>query len=109
MKRWHMTHTAHTVVLFAGKFEPKKRPLRSGRKPSAASITSAVLVLVGKRGALESEPRHRAASPTCREGLILPFRTRAPCHASYALAESGRPCPLWEAAETWGLCIKTRP
>ncbi len=94
---------AAPVVLFAGKFEPKKRPLDLVEAFSRLDHPSAVLVLVGA-GALESELRHRAAAQPAGRVWILPFQNQSAMPRVYALADLVV-LPSVGAAETWGLCI----
>lgn len=91
------------VVLFAGKFENKKRPLDLLEAFSRLGDTNAVLVLVGA-GALEGEIRRRSAAFPPGQVLLLPFHNQRAMPRVYALADLVV-LPSYGSGETWGLCI----
>ena len=91
------------VVLFAGKFEAKKRPLDLLEAFAALHHPQAVLVFVGA-GPLESELRRRALE-TCPGRIhILGFQNQSAMPRVYALA-SVLVLPSAGHGETWGLCV----
>lgn len=94
---------AAPVVLFAGKFEAKKRPLDLLTAFAALQHPSAVLVFVGA-GPLEAELRRRAAAlaPGCV--ILQGFQNQSAMPRTYALADLVV-LPSFGSGETWGLCI----
>jgi glycosyltransferase involved in cell wall biosynthesis len=89
------------VVLYAGKFEPKKRPLELMRAIQASSDTSVVLVLVGG-GKLQADIMALAASNPTRF-RVLPFQNQRRMPIVYRL---GDVFVLPSAfGETWGLAV----
>jgi glycosyltransferase involved in cell wall biosynthesis len=87
------------VVLFAGKFEPVKRPLDLLEAFRAAAPAEAVLLLVGS-GPLEGELRRRAAGhPGVR---FAPFQNQSLMPRTLAAADV---VALPSASETWGLVV----
>jgi glycosyltransferase involved in cell wall biosynthesis len=91
------------VVLFAGKFETKKRPLQLLEAFAALSHLQAVLVLAGA-GALEQDIRRRAAALPSGRVVVLPFQNQSAMPRLYALADLVV-LPSFGPGETWGLCI----
>jgi glycosyltransferase involved in cell wall biosynthesis len=87
------------VILFAGKFEPKKRSLDLLEAFHRAAVPQTALLLVGS-GELEAALRARAG----RGVYFAPFQnqTRMPC--VYAAADVVV-LPSYGPRETWGLCI----
>jgi glycosyltransferase involved in cell wall biosynthesis len=100
---------AATVVLFAGKFEDKKRPLdllaaflRLLREaPGAAG--DAVLLFVGN-GALEPELRRLAGEQLGRRVFFSPFQNQSDMPTVYASADL-LALPSFGNGETWGLAV----
>lgn len=92
-----------TVVLFAGKFEPKKQPVQLLEAFAALDNPTAVLVLVGA-GALEQQLRRRAALLPPGRVHILGFQNQASMPRVYALADV-LVLPSVGPGETWGLCV----
>jgi glycosyltransferase involved in cell wall biosynthesis len=87
------------VVLFAGKFEPIKRPLDLVEAFAAAAPAEAVLLLVGS-GPLEGELRRRAGG---RPGVrFAPFQNQSRMPRTLAAADV---LALPSASETWGLVV----
>lgn len=91
------------VVLFAGKFEGKKRPLDLLQAFAALRHPSAVLVFVGA-GALEHELKRQAASLGPGRVIFEGFQNQSAMPRTYALADLVL-LPSYGAGETWGLCI----
>lgn len=91
------------VVLFAGKFETKKRPLDLLEAFAALRHPSAVLVFVGA-GALENDLKRQAASLGAGRVIFQGFQNQCAMPSTYALADLVV-LPSYGAGETWGLCI----
>lgn len=91
------------VVLFAGKFEAKKRPVDLLEAFVALRHPTAVLVFVGA-GPLEIELKHRAASLGSGRVKFLGFQNQSAMPSTYALADLVV-LPSYGSGETWGLCI----
>ncbi len=96
-----------TVILFAGKFENKKRPqdliqaflsLRSG-----ALDKETALVMIGA-GELESELRLQAGVELGRSIFFAPFQNQTQMPKVYALGDV-LVLPSFGAGETWGLAV----
>jgi glycosyltransferase involved in cell wall biosynthesis len=91
----------HTVVLFAGKFEPKKRPgdlLEAFRR---AAVPNAALLFVGS-GPLEGDLRQQAAQVP---GVYFaPFQNQSRMPRTYAAGDM-LVLPSFGPTETWGLCV----
>jgi glycosyltransferase involved in cell wall biosynthesis len=89
------------VLLFAGKFEPKKRPIELMRAIQSMADPRFVLVMVGN-GVLEDEVNRLAASSpsTFR---VLPFQNQQRMPVVYRLAD----LLILPSAfgETWGLAV----
>jgi glycosyltransferase involved in cell wall biosynthesis len=98
-----------TVLLFAGKFEDKKRPLdllaaflRILREEPAAAA-GAVLLFVGN-GVLEAELRRMAGDELGRRVFLAPFRNQSEMPTVYACADL-LALPSFGNGETWGLAV----
>jgi glycosyltransferase involved in cell wall biosynthesis len=98
-----------TVLLFAGKFEDKKRPLdllaaflRILREEPAAAA-GAVLLFVGN-GVLEAELRRMAGDELGRRVFLAPFRNQSEMPTVYACADL-LVLPSFGNGETWGLAV----
>ena len=91
------------VVLFAGKFETKKRPLDLLEAFAALRHPTAVLVFVGA-GPLEAELKRRAASHGLGQVIFQGFQNQSSMPRTYALADLVV-LPSYGPGETWGLCI----
>lgn len=101
---------AATVILFAGKFEPKKRPLdllaaflkvkAEGHGPEAER---AVLLFVGG-GALEGELRRMAGDLLGRSVFFAPFQNQTQMPKVYASGDVVV-LPSFGEGETWGLAV----
>jgi glycosyltransferase involved in cell wall biosynthesis len=89
------------LILFAGKFEPKKRPLDLIHALLAANIPNASLLLVGA-GELEAEMRSLAA--TSPQIHFAPFQNQTQMPRTLAAAELVV-LPSYGSNETWGLVI----
>ena len=91
----------HPLVMFAGKFEEKKRPLdllAAFRQLAAAGVS---LLFVGA-GHLEGELRARAADVP--NVFFAPFQNQSRMPRTYAAADLFV-LPSYGAGETWGLAI----
>ena len=89
------------VLLFAGKFEPKKRPLELMNAVGALDNCRPVLVMVGS-GELDSEVRVLAAANPERF-RVLPFQNQSRMPVVYRLGDL---FVLPSAfGETWGLAV----
>jgi glycosyltransferase involved in cell wall biosynthesis len=91
------------VLLFAGKFEAKKRPLDLLEAFAALRHPTAVLVFVGT-GSLEAELKRRASSLGLGKVIFQGFQNQSAMPRTYALANLVV-LPSCGPAETWGLCI----
>lgn len=91
------------VLLFAGKFETKKRPLDLLEAFAALHHPTAVLVFVGA-GPLEAELKRRAASHGLGQVIFQGFQNQSAMPRTYALADLVV-LPSFGSGETWGLCI----
>ena len=91
------------VLLFAGKFEAKKRPLDLLEAFAALRHPTAVLVFVGA-GPLEAELKSRAASHGFGQVIFQGFQNQSAMPRTYALADLVV-LPSYGPGETWGLCI----
>lgn len=89
------------VVLFAGKFEDKKRPLDLLQAFAALQHPTAVLVFVGA-GPLQAELLSQAQ--VLEKVRILGFQNQSAMPRTYALADL-LVLPSVGHGETWGLCI----
>lgn len=90
-----------TVLLFAGKFEPKKRPVDLMRAVRTIQNSSVVLVMVGN-GELEPEVKAIAASDPERF-RVLPFQNQSRMPLVYRLGDVLVLPSLY--GETWGLAV----
>ena len=91
----------HRVVLFAGKFEEKKRPLDLLRAFFEARLERVSLLYVGS-GRLESELRAAAAGQA--NVFFSPFRNQSLMPETYAACDLFV-LPSHGFAETWGLAV----
>lgn len=91
------------VILFAGKFEPKKRPFDLLNAFADLEHTTATLVFVGA-GPLEAELRRRAEALAPGRVIMQGFQNQSAMPRTYALADLVV-LPSYGAGETWGLCI----
>jgi glycosyltransferase involved in cell wall biosynthesis len=98
------------VILFAGKFEEKKRPLDLLEAFETASAELRVhghpqpaLLFVGS-GALDSELKARAADRIGRTVFFAPFENQSRMPVIYAAA-SVFVLPSYGNGETWGLAV----
>jgi len=89
------------VVLYAGKFEPKKRPLDLLEAFKSANLENASLLFVGS-GPLEAELCAGAAS--CRNIYFAPFQNQTLMPRTY-MAGDLFVLPSYGSSETWGLAI----
>jgi glycosyltransferase involved in cell wall biosynthesis len=93
--------TDHCVVLFAGKFEPRKRPLELMRAILDLPRGRATLIMLGS-GELEPDVRALAASDPDRF-RVLPFANQQRMPVAYRLADL---FVLPSAhGESWGLAV----
>ena len=89
------------IVLFAGKFEPKKRPQDLLQAFLAADLPGVSLLFVGT-GSLESTLKAEAkAHPNI---YFAPFQNQSLMPRTYAIADLVV-LPSYAADETWGLAI----
>ncbi|QJE99153.1 glycosyltransferase family 4 protein [Luteolibacter luteus] len=96
------------VVLFAGKFEEKKRPLDLLNaflrlEPSDSSATAPVLLFVGN-GNLESSLRAAAAEREGKTIFFAPFQNQSQMPRTYAAGDLVV-LPSFGRGETWGLAL----
>jgi glycosyltransferase involved in cell wall biosynthesis len=89
------------VVLFAGKFENKKRPQDLVDAFQRAAVPGTSLLLVGS-GDLEPALRQQAGSS--RNIYFAPFQNQSLMPRTYAAADVVV-LPSQGSGETWGLCI----
>lgn len=92
---------SHDVILFAGKFEPKKRPLDLLQAFLTARLKQVSLLFVGS-GSLETELR--TASAKHSHIYMAPFQNQSLMPRTYAIA-SLVVLPSYGAGETWGLAL----
>ena len=94
-------HPTHRVVLFAGKFERKKRPLDLLAAFRRARLNDVSLLYVGA-GELEGELREAA----CRleNVYFAPFQNQTEMPRTYAAADLFV-LPSFGGTETWGLAV----
>lgn len=91
----------HQVVLFAGKLEPKKRPLDLLTAFTSAGIENTSLIFVGS-GELEDALRSAAgANPAI---FFAPFQNQTQMPRVYAAADLFV-LPSYGPSETWGLAV----
>lgn len=92
---------AHRVVLFAGKFEPKKRPLDLLHAFRRAAVPETSLLFVGA-GELDSALRSAAgADPRIH---FAPFQNQTAMPRTYAAGDLFI-LPSFGPGETWGLAV----
>ncbi|OLP18915.1 glycosyl transferase [Leptolyngbya sp. 'hensonii'] len=91
----------HQVILFAGKFILKKRPLDLLQAFLRANLTDVSLLLVGS-GNLESELRTQAAHHP--QVYFAPFQNQSLMPRTYAIADLFV-LPSYGPDETWGLAV----
>lgn len=89
------------VILFAGKFEPKKRPLDLLRAFAGATVRGAALLFVG---AGELEPVLRDEASGRADVFFAPFQNQTMMPTVYAAADVFV-LPSYGGAETWGLAV----
>ena len=89
------------LVMFAGKFEPKKRPLDLLEAFSQSKFNNAVLIFVGS-GELEAQLRRRANSVD--NVLVAPFQNQSKMPRTYAACDLFV-LPSYGEGETWGLAV----
>ncbi|MBD2345488.1 glycosyltransferase family 4 protein [Anabaena subtropica] len=91
----------HAVILFAGKFEAKKRPLDLLQAFLSANLSQVSLLFVGA-GTLEAQLKTAAAQQT--NIYFAPFQNQSLMPRTYAIADLFV-LPSYGASETWGLAI----
>ncbi|WP_392479053.1 glycosyltransferase family 4 protein [Nostoc sp. C110] len=91
----------HAVILFAGKFESKKRPLDLLQAFLAANLSQVSLLFVGA-GSLEADLKTAAAHHS--NIYFAPFQNQSLMPRTYAIADLVV-LPSYGASETWGLAI----
>jgi glycosyltransferase involved in cell wall biosynthesis len=89
------------LVMFAGKFEPKKRPLDLLRAFSRIKLAGTALLFVGD-GVLEGALRE--AAKTVDHVFFAPFQNQSLMPRTYAAADL-LVLPSFGKDETWGLAI----
>jgi glycosyltransferase involved in cell wall biosynthesis len=89
------------VVLFAGKFEEKKRPLDLLAAFKRAAVTDAALLFVGNGHLEEALRREAAVAP---DVYFAPFQNQSLMPRTYAAADLVV-LPSFGPSETWGLCV----
>lgn len=89
------------VVLFAGKFEEKKRPLDLLRAFIGAGLERTVLLFVGSG---PQETALRAAAAGREDVYFAPFRNQSQMPLTYAAGDVFV-LPSFGPAETWGLAV----
>jgi glycosyltransferase involved in cell wall biosynthesis len=91
----------HSVIMFAGKFEPKKRPFDLLQAFVRADLPACTLLFVGA-GEMENELRSRASK--CSNIRFAPFQNQSLMPRTY-LAADIFVLPSYGPHETWGLAI----
>jgi glycosyltransferase involved in cell wall biosynthesis len=91
----------HAVILFAGKFEEKKRPLDLLRAFLLAQLNQVSLLFVGS-GPLEKDLKAQAAKQ--RNIYFAPFQNQTLMPRTYTVADLVV-LPSYGTGETWGLVI----
>lgn len=89
------------VVLFAGKFEDKKRPTDLLQAFRAANLENTALLFVGS-GPLEE--KLRAAAAGMPEVFFAPFQNQTAMPRTYAVGDVFV-LPSFGSSETWGLAV----
>jgi glycosyltransferase involved in cell wall biosynthesis len=92
---------SHLVILFAGKFEEKKRPLDLLQAFINSRLENAVLLFVGA-GSLETEMRMRATGHA--NIIFAPFQNQSQMPRVYEIGDIFV-LPSYGSDETWGLAI----
>ena len=92
---------SHRVILFAGKFEPKKRPLDLLQAFLQARLSQVALLFVGA-GTLAAELKAQAAPHS--QIYFAPFQNQSAMPRTYAVADVVV-LPSFGVQETWGLAI----
>ena len=87
------------ILLYAGKFDPIKRPIEL--MTAVSRLDSKFVLLMVGNGQLE-EGLQRLASETPKKFRILPFQNQSVMPVVYRLADV---CTLPSASETWGLFV----
>jgi glycosyltransferase involved in cell wall biosynthesis len=91
----------HRVILFAGKFIEKKRPIDLLEAFVAAKLSNTSLLFVGS-GRLEEQLRHLAAHQP--HIYFAPFQNQSMMPRTYAIADLFI-LPSYGSGETWGLAV----
>ena len=91
----------HRVVLFAGKFSEKKRPLDLLKAFTSAKLNDVSLLFVGT-GSLAAELKAAAASHS--NIYFAPFQNQSSMPRTYAAADVFV-LPSYGKGETWGLAV----
>jgi glycosyltransferase involved in cell wall biosynthesis len=91
----------HRVILFVGKFEPKKRPFDLLHAFLQAQLPQAALLFVGA-GSLEDGLRTQATGHSTI--YFAPFQNQTQMPRTYAVADVVV-LPSYGSEETWGLAI----
>ena len=91
----------HQVILFAGKFIAKKRPLDLLQAFLQAQLPQVSLLFVGS-GPLEADLRSQAASHP--QVYFAPFQNQSMMPRTYAIADLFV-LPSYGSGETWGLAV----
>jgi glycosyltransferase involved in cell wall biosynthesis len=91
----------HAVIVFAGKFETKKRPLDLLQAFLSANLSQVSLLFVGG-GNLEADLKTAAAQQT--NIYFAPFQNQTLMPRTYAMADLFV-LPSYGTSETWGLAI----
>ena len=92
---------SHRVILFAGKFNQKKRPVDLLQAYKQAELKDVSLLFVGS-GELEAELKKQAAN--CPHVFFAPFQNQQMMPRTYAIADLFI-LPSYGRSETWGLAI----
>ncbi len=90
---------SHKVILFAGKFSSKKRPLDLLQAYKQAKLKEVSLLFVGS-GELETELKQQAKN--CSNIFFAPFQNQQMMPRTYAVADL---FILPSYSETWGLAV----
>jgi glycosyltransferase involved in cell wall biosynthesis len=90
-----------TVILYAGKFEPNKRPLDLLRAYLSMARPRSALLMVGA-GSLENDLRAAAGDRIGRDVFFAPFQNQSRMPLVYAAADI---FVLPSGSETWGLAV----
>ncbi|MEO1558900.1 MAG: glycosyltransferase family 4 protein [Cyanobacteria bacterium J06632_19] len=91
----------HAVILFAGKFENKKRPIDLLKAFIQANLSQVSLLFVGT-GSLEDDLKSQALNN--RNIYFAPFQNQSLMSRTYAVADLVV-LPSYGTHETWGLVI----